>query len=89
MDQVIDEILIERSMSESECHGARDESQFTFELESSVARAEVTEVDESEIKQDPHEIIPEGIKYRTSQDIDRSVKKKALGGPISVMQHHN
>ena len=45
----------------------------------------MTEVDESEIKQDPYETLPEGIKYRTSQDIDRSVKKKALNGPVSLM----
>ena len=71
-----------------------NDSEFTFELESSAATAViaarpevVTEVDESEIKQDPHETLPEGIKYRTSQDIDRSVKKKALNGPVSVMQH--
>ena len=57
---------------------------FTFDVENT--RPEVTEIDETEIKHDPHETIPEGIKYRTSQDMDRIVKKKAMG-PISVMSH--
>ena len=35
----------------------------TFEIDNT--RPEVTEVDDSEIKHDPHETFPEGIKYRS------------------------
>ena len=61
MDQIIDEASKEYSYAATE---QNDEcSMFTFEIDNT--RPEVTEVDESEIKHDPHETFPEGIKYRT------------------------
>ena len=61
MDQIIDEISKEQSYAATE--GNNESSMFTFEIDNT--RPEVTEVDDSEIKHDPHETFPEGIKYRS------------------------